>query len=69
MQSADLISICAEWPGSCHNSHILRSSDLYSQFECGEYDGYLLGDSGYPCKTWLLTPFINPCGVSKNCLQ
>ena len=59
------ISICAELPGSWHDSLILRSSDLYRQFKSGEYDVYLMGDSGYPCKTWLLTPFIDPVERTK----
>ncbi|XP_062608924.1 putative nuclease HARBI1 [Saccostrea cucullata] len=53
-----LVTNCvARWPGSCHDSRIFRESKLCEQFENGQHDGLLLGDSAYPCKTYLMTPF------------
>lgn len=50
----------ARWPGSVHDLQILQNSPLYLTFEQGIIDGALLGDSGYPLKPWLLTPFLKP---------
>jgi hypothetical protein len=48
-------------PGRCHDAHVLRQSSLWKSFE---EDGnrpfpgaVLLGDSAYPLKPWLMTPF------------
>ena len=58
--------INAQWPGSTHDSRVLRESRLADVFgrhrpagrgENNE-EGYLLGDTGYPSKPWLLTPFL-----------
>jgi hypothetical protein len=54
-------NLVVRWPGSTHDARILRESDLRAQFENGIIDyGILLGDAGYPCKEYLLTP-ISRC--------
>ncbi|XP_061172373.1 putative nuclease HARBI1 [Saccostrea echinata] len=55
-----ITSICANWPGSVHDSRIWRESALCRQFERGEHKGLLLGDSGYPCRRFLMTPYLSP---------
>ena len=57
------INVVARWPGSCHDSHIMRTSAI-CQFLANNHhsldDGVLLGDSGYACSPFLMTPFKNP---------
>lgn len=55
-----LINIVARWPGSCHDARILRESQVSHHFENNEVDAMLIGDNGYPCKDWLMVPFLNP---------
>ncbi|KAG6463784.1 hypothetical protein O3G_MSEX014070, partial [Manduca sexta] len=54
-------NIIARWPGSVHDSTIFNDSPLCAQMEHGDYGNkLLLGDSGYPCRRYLLTPLLNP---------
>ncbi|XP_028039897.1 putative nuclease HARBI1 isoform X2 [Bombyx mandarina] len=58
IQSPDVV---ARWPGSTHDSTIYQNSQRHRVFESGAYNvAYLLGDSGYPLKSHLLTPYLNP---------
>jgi hypothetical protein len=45
------------WPGSCHDSRVLRNSNLWEEgpIICGR--NHILGDGAYPLKPWLLTPY------------
>ncbi|KAJ1193620.1 hypothetical protein NDU88_002916 [Pleurodeles waltl] len=51
----------AMFPGSVHDAYILRYSsipDMMGQLQ--RHHVWLLGDSGYPNLSWLLTPVRNP---------
>ncbi|KAJ1216286.1 hypothetical protein NDU88_003890 [Pleurodeles waltl] len=51
----------AMFPGSVHDAYILRNSsipDMMAQLQ--RHRIWLLGDSGYPNLSWLLTPVRNP---------
>lgn len=60
-----ITNVTAEWPGSTHDAHVLSESNIYRSFEDGTHRGLLLGDSGYPCHSWLMTPFRNPVGAAQ----
>jgi len=62
----------ANFPGSCHDSYILRYSNInpntriirrtkfFQKMESGYLDGVFLGDSAYPLRRWLFTPVRRP---------
>ena len=51
------INILSKWPGSTHDSFILENSALKNMFETGAIaEGWLLGNSGYPLRLWLVHP-------------
>ena len=61
-----ILNIIVKWPGSVHDSTIFNGRDLRVKFEEGTYNNfYLLGDNGYPCKNYLLTPLLNPQNLSE----
>ena len=56
-----LINCVVRWPGAVHDARILRNSDLFEDFEGGNYlTGVILGDSGYMVRDWLMTPLRDP---------
>ena len=52
--------IVCRWPGSVHDSRIFDNSTLKHRLETNQLNGILLGDSGYACKRYLLTPVLRP---------
>lgn len=55
--SASIFNLVASWPGSAHDSRIFDNSSARVQYERGTVPGILLGDKGYPCRSYLMTPF------------
>nr|XP_027221123.1 putative nuclease HARBI1 [Penaeus vannamei] len=54
------MNIIASWPGSVHDSRIFENSHVCHILEQGNHPGYLLRHSGYPCRSYLLTPVQGP---------
>ncbi|XP_035433454.2 putative nuclease HARBI1 [Spodoptera frugiperda] len=60
--NADLkiCDIVCHWRGSTHDARIWRESSIKRRFEEREFKGKLIGDGGYPCTPYLLTPVLRP---------
>lgn len=61
--SADLLirDVIARWPGSAHDSTIFSNSRLSELMHSAPLNKYhLLGDSGYACQPFLMTPLSQP---------
>lgn len=59
-------NVVARWPGSAHDSFIFNDSAIGQWFQTQPRtieDGLLLGDSGYACRPYLMTPYPNPSNV------
>lgn len=63
----EIYNCVARWPGSTHDSRVFSNSFLKDRFESGDLEnrGYLLGDKGYPCLKYLLTPVRNAMAPSE----
>lgn len=60
-----ILDIVARWPGSCLDSTIFNNSRICARFESGEFgDKVIVGDGGYPCKSYLLTP-LRTCSTAE----
>lgn len=55
-----ITDVVARWPGSVHDSTVFDHSRIRALLETGPNEGYLVGDGGYPCRQYLLTPVLNP---------
>ncbi|XP_050710739.1 uncharacterized protein LOC126995293 [Eriocheir sinensis] len=59
-------NVVSSWPGSVHDSRIFYNSRFCQKLEGEGYSGYLLGDSGYACKFYLLTLALDPQTEQEN---
>ncbi|KOB76728.1 Uncharacterized protein OBRU01_01800, partial [Operophtera brumata] len=60
------INVVARWPGSTHDATIFNNLELRAQCENGVYGNrWLLGDSAYPCKSYLLTPLLHTHSINE----
>uniref|UniRef100_A0A671PWI3 DDE Tnp4 domain-containing protein n=1 Tax=Sinocyclocheilus anshuiensis TaxID=1608454 RepID=A0A671PWI3_9TELE len=59
-----ILDLVPKWPGLTHDSRVLSESGLTGLFEQNYVRPgcHLVGDSGYPLKRWLLTPYRRPQG-------
>ncbi|TDH12204.1 hypothetical protein EPR50_G00070130 [Perca flavescens] len=55
-----ITNVEAKSPGSIHDSRVFRSSTISQRLSQGEFSGVVLGDKGYACEMFLLTPLADP---------
>ncbi|XP_067865187.1 putative nuclease HARBI1 [Heterodontus francisci] len=56
-----ILRVCPCYPASSHNAFILWKSQVPAPFSPPAHlQGWILGDRGYPLKTWLMTPVRIP---------
>lgn len=54
-------NIVARWPGSSHDSNILKASSIKREFDNGKFkNNVLVADSGYAVQKHIITPLANP---------
>ena len=71
--------ICIGWPGSVHDARVLKNSGIYKRLkndrnlsessvslEGVEIPYFLIGDSAYPLKSFLLKPFTHSTSLSES---
>ncbi len=59
------LNVVADWPGSVHDSRIFAASNIAHEFASGIRRGILLGDSGYACTSFVLTPVMCPASAAQ----
>ncbi|KAB0790609.1 hypothetical protein PPYR_14985, partial [Photinus pyralis] len=63
----EFMDIVARWPGSTHDSYIFNNCSRRAMFEQGRYgDAVLVGDSGYACNRYMMTPLDNCYTAAEN---
>ncbi|CAI6355515.1 unnamed protein product [Macrosiphum euphorbiae] len=63
-----ILSVNALFPGSTHDSHIWNNCNvlpILQELNRRKQCFYLLGDSGYALRPWLLTPIQNPANANE----
>ena len=55
-----IVDVVCRWPGSVHDARIFDNSVVKHRLETRQLNGILLADSGYPCRNYILTPFLQP---------
>ncbi|XP_067630133.1 putative nuclease HARBI1 isoform X5 [Eurosta solidaginis] len=54
-------AICPQYGGAAHDSFVWKASKerlvMERQYNSGNRNSWLLGDSGYPLEPWLMTPY------------
>lgn len=65
--SMEILDIVTRWAGSTHDQTIFNGSNLENRFEDDEFGNFhLLGDSGYECRRYLMTPLRHVNSVAEN---
>ena len=61
-RKALITNIVARWPGATleNDSRIFDNSTTAEQFCNGSISGVFAGDRGYACRSYLMTPLLNP---------